>query len=133
MMLGKIIQNEERLYRAIKRSKPDCIKNGKVTSALYKYEKCGISVDRDGGRELGAIIVFLQKGALSPRVKGIAEISARECYNAGTEIIAAESLDNPYHANIFTDKENEQRQNIQALQLADASRIVFMDENMEWI
>ena len=69
-------QSENELFfRAIKRSRPDCIEKGRVTSALFK-EKAGegISVDREAGRREIEIVSFILNGKIKGRVKGIAKL-----------------------------------------------------------
>lgn len=128
------INEEEHLYRAVKRSKKNCLDGDRVTSALYKYDRLGISVDRDGGRDTDDIIVFMRNNpSLYPRVKGIAELTARDCFSAGATVKANPTIENKYHANIFLDESDSHKQSLQALQLADASTLIFFDENIEWV
>ena len=132
MVLPETISDDEFLYRAIKRSRPDWLDGGKPTSAMYK-DYGGNSVDRDGKRELSQIIDFMRNGHLFPRVKGIVEIEAAKCLEIGTVVIAAPSDDDVFHANILLNTEDINIQNLRALQLADASRIVFEDDDMKWV
>ena len=132
MLLSEDIQDNEQLYRAIKRSKPDWLDGKNIpTSAMFKDEN-GVSVDRDGGRNEADVIDFMKNGKLFPRVKGIARISANDCFSCGADVKADPSKDNPYRANIFLDAEDIFRQNLQALKLARASRIVFFDDSKTW-
>lgn len=131
-MLSKNIQDSERLYRAVKRSKPDWLDNSKIpTSAMFK-DANGVSVDRDGNREESEIIRFMCDVSLPKRVKGIARLSVSECRETGAKVESAPSEVNPYHANIFLDSDDIRKQNIQALKLARASKLVFFDEAKEW-
>ena len=130
-MLQIIVLKHELLYRAIKRSRPNWLDQGIPTSAMFKDEK-GNSVDRDGKRNLDDIIDFMRNGKLYPRVKGIVEIPARKCYDIGSTITADPTSDNPFHANIWLNTDDINQQNLRALQLADASRVVFMDDDVEW-
>ena len=127
------INEEEFFFRAIKRSRPDCVEGGRVTSALFKEERgFGVSVDRDAQRKEEEVIAFMLNGNLSGRVKGIANFLAIWCEVIGAKISETPSNDNPYHIDIFLDQENEQRQDIQAWQLAKACNVVYEDKNMAW-
>lgn len=125
------VQRDERLYRAIKRSKPEWLNAGKPTSAMFK-DTNGNSVDRDGARSMEEIIRYMQNGTFRKRLKGIVELQAGECMDTGAEVTPAPSEDNPYHANIFLDKE-EQKRTLQALMLADISKVIFEDPAVEWL
>lgn len=131
-MLSNDIQAHEQLYRAVKRSKPDWLdSNNRPTSAMFKDDG-GVSVDRDGARGEPEIFNFMCEISLPKRVKGIVRLPVSECFSAGTKVEAAPSEVNPYHANIFLDSHDIRVQNIQALKLARASRLVFFDEAKEW-
>ena len=131
-MLSKDIKVHEQLYRAVKRSKPDWLDgNNHPTSAMFK-DAGGVSVDRDGTRGEAEIINFMCNISLPKRVKGIVRLSASECFSAGTKVESAPSEVNQYHANIFLDSHDIHIQNIQALKLARASKLVFFDETKEW-
>ena len=129
------IQDTEDLYRAIKRSKPDWLdNNGKPTSAMFK-DANGNSVDRDDDRDLKEIIEFMDKGIFYKRLKGIVKINAGICMKnpIQAKVEAAPTESNPYHANIFTDIENERKAAIQALMLADNCVVVYINRSMAWV
>ena len=131
-MLSNDIQANEQLYRAVKRSRPDWLDgNNRPTSAMFK-DADGVSVDRDAQRKEEEVIAFMLNGNLSGRVKGIANFLATWCEVIGAKISETPSNDNPYHIDIFLDQENEQRQDIQAWQLAKACNVVYEDKNMAW-
>ena len=131
-MLSNDIQGHEQLYRAVKRSRPDCLDGDNIpTSAMFK-DVNGVSVDRDGKREEPEIIRFMCEVSLPKRVKGIARLSVADCRETGAEVESAPSEVNPYHANIFLDSSDIRRYNIQALKLARASKLIFFDEAKEW-
>lgn len=126
------VQKHEMLYRAIKRSKPEWLDDeGQATSYMFKDEN-GNSVDRDDKRSLEEIIQFMNNGVFKKRLKGVVEINAGVCMEIGTSVEPDPSDSNPYHANIFIDKD-ETVGNIQALMLADASKVVYMDPVMKWV
>ena len=60
------------------------------------------------------------------------EINAGVCMEIGTSVEPDPSESNPYHANIIID-EDEALGNVQALMLADASKVVYMDSVMKWV
>ncbi|MBQ7168566.1 MAG: hypothetical protein IJR63_01520 [Synergistaceae bacterium] len=131
-MLSNDIQNHERLYRAVKRSKSYWLDSqNRPTSAMFK-DVNGVSVDRDGGREEPEIVRFMCEVSLPKRVKGIASLSVSECLETGADVAPAPSKVNPYHANIFLDSSDFRRYNVQALRLARASKLIFFDEAKEW-
>ena len=133
MGINNVVMEDELLYRAIKRSKKFCLDGNRITPALFKREIEGISVDRSAKRSRDEAVEFMCNNAnLNSRVKGIAELPVKSCKQLGTNVVAAPSVGNPYHTNIFLDENDEFRQNIQALGLADASILVFYDEKMEW-
>lgn len=131
--MEKKIQKNEMLYRAIKRSKPDWLESGKPTSAMFKDQK-GNSVDRDAQRKLDDIINFMNEGVFKNRLKGIVELNAGECMDEPINAVvkAAPTEANPYHANIFI-ADDEQKGSLQALMLADISRVVHINEAVNWV
>lgn len=131
-MLSNDIQSQEELYRAVKRSKPNWLEGNHIPSSAMFKDANGVSVDRDGGRDEEEIIRFMREVSLPKRVKGIVKLSVAECLNAGTNVQPAPSEINPFHANIFLDSTDIRKQNIQALRLARASKLIFFDETKEW-
>lgn len=125
------IDVNEMLYRAVKRSRPDWLENGKPTSAMFKDEN-GNSVDRDGCRSLEEIVQFMRDTTFGNRLKGVVELNAGDCMNTGAEVIAAKTEKNPYHANIFLN-DDEKIGALQALMLADVSLIVYEDPEIKWV
>lgn len=128
------IEECENLYRAIKRSKPDWLdNNGKPTSAMYK-DSDGNSVDRGDNRKISDVVDFMNNGVFKNRLKGVVQINAGICMKAPilAEVKAAPTEANPYHANIFIDKD-EQKGALQALMLADHSIVVYQNNDMKWI
>lgn len=129
------INYEEILYRAVKRSKPDWLDDkGKPTSAMFKDEN-GNSVDRDGERTLEEVVGFMNGGVFKGRLKGVVSLNAGECMSEpyAAEVVAAPSIENPYHANIYTCADNELISPLQALKLADISKVVYFDGFMKWV
>ena len=123
----------ELLFRAVKRSKPETLVDGRVTSALFKEAVYrGVSVDREAGRKRSDVIVFILNGSLRGRVKGIACFHSNVCEEIGAVVEITPSSDNPYHADIILDKDNEQNYNLQTWQLAKACKVVYEDKMMGW-
>lgn len=127
------IDESENLYRAIKRSKPDWLDNGKPTSAMYK-DCNGNSVDRGDNRKDSDVVAFMEKGTFKNRLKGVVKINAGVCMKEPilAEVKASPTEKNPYHANIFLDRD-EQKGTLQALMLADHSVVVYQNNDMKWI
>ncbi len=133
--MEKTIDERERLYRAVKRSRPNWLdQEGKPTPAMYK-DKGGNSVDRDGGREENAVICYMEEETFKGRLKGVVRLAAGECMaepNA-VEVQAAPTENNPYHANLILDEKDIFKSNLQALKLADISRVVYLNQEMKWV
>lgn len=126
------IQKHEMLYRAIKRSKPEWLDDsGQPTSYMFKDER-GNSVDRDDERTLDEIVRFMDSGVFRNRLKGVVELNAGTCMEIGASVKSDASESNPYHANIFIDQD-EVIGNLQALMLADASKVVYLNPVMKWV
>lgn len=125
------VQNDEMLYRAIKRSKPDWLENGKPTSVMFK-DANGNSVDRGDKRSIDDIVQFMKNVTFGKRLKGVVELCAGFCTEVGAEVIAAPTENNPYHANIYM-ADDEQMSSLQALFLADRSRVVYEDKTIQWV
>ena len=129
------ISQKEILYRAVKRSKPSWLdNNGKPTSAMYK-DTGGISVDRDGGRDVDSVVSFMKEKTFKNRLKGVVSLTAEKCLSEpfAVEIEAAPSPENPYHANIKRNEKDERISQLQALKLADISKVEYIDDDMKWI
>lgn len=128
------IDENEKLYRAIKRSKPSWLDLGKPSSAMFKDDD-GVSVDRDGGRNLSEVIDFMETGIFKKRLKGVCCLNAKECIcePVNAYVCADATEGNPYHALIFSNENKEGLSSIQALQLADLCELVYLNEEMEWV
>lgn len=125
------IEKQEMLYRAIKRSRPDWLEQGKPTPVMFKDEKVN-SVDRDDNRSIEEIVQFMRDNTFGKRLKGVVELNAGDCMDIGTKVVAAQTKKNPYHANIFLD-DDEKIGTLQALMLADISIVVYEDPEIKWV
>ena len=131
MGLPDVVERDESLYRVVKRSRRDCLtRAGRATAALFK-DSNGVSVDRDGGRQEDEIIRFIVKESFPKRAKGVTVVSAGCCIDVKAEVAPAPSKNNPYHANIYM-SEDEKVRKIQALKIADSSKLIYFDKDMEW-
>lgn len=125
-----VVQRSEILYRVIKRSQPDTIdERGCPTSALFKQED-GVSVDRDGNR-VESEIVETFKSRFDKRFKGLVKVQANVCLDNNMAVIP-ETTNNIYHAEIFENEMKEPLSQLKALILADESKMVVYDSNVEW-
>ena len=132
MELPDIVKGDESLYRVVKRSRRDCLtRAGQATIALFK-DSNGVSVDRDGGRQEVEIIKFIVTESFPKRAKGVTVVLAGCCFDVNAEVTPAPSTNNPYHANIFM-SDNEKVRKVQALKIADSSKLIYFDEEMEWV
>lgn len=129
-MLTDTVKDTERLYRAVKRSRPGWLDYGKPTSAMFR-DSNGVSVDRDGERDEDDII-DAQKTNFGKRLKGVTKVGAKNCYDVGATIEAAPSEDNIYHANIWLDLTDKKKEMLQAYMIAQAAEIVYIDDSVEW-
>lgn len=128
--MEKIVQKDEILYRAIKRSRPDSLdENGNPTSALFKQED-GVSVDRDGERTEMEIIGALKQN-LGKRFKGAVKVGADVCIDNGMAVIPAPT-ENIYHAEIYENMNKEELSSLHALILADNAQIVTIEKVTPW-
>lgn len=125
-----VVQQDETLYRIVKRSQPDTIdENGHPTSALFKQDD-GVSVDRDGDREINDIIDTF-KNRFNKRFKGLVELQADVCLKNNIAVIP-KPTENIYHAEIFENEDKEPLSQLKALILADYSKVVIYDPDVEW-
>ena len=137
MQCSNEIRPEELLYRVIKRSLPRWAQpflgdDGyyHLTSAVFK-DKNGNSVDRDGGRVEQKVVSFIRDN-FGERAKGIARVSAEDCFKVNAKVEPAPTDKNPYHANIFLSGSITE-QEMQAVKIADMSNVIYFDEKMSWI
>lgn len=124
---------EEEYYRAIKRSQPNCIdeKKNKPTSAFFK-DKNGVSMDKKADRTKDMVIDAL-KNKLSKRFKGIVVLNENDILlRAEAYIHPAPSKDDPYHVELYQNSNKDEISNIQALILADLSKILFINDEPKW-
>lgn len=128
--MNEIVEQNEVLYRVIKRSRPDTMDEyGRPTSALFKQDN-GVSVDRDGGRtELEIIGRF--KEYFNQRFKGLVCFGADVCIDNDMAVIP-NPTDNDYHAEIFDDYQKTPLSQLKALILADSCKIVAFENDVAW-
>lgn len=125
-----VVQRNEILYRVIKRSQPDTIDDkGCPTSALFKQED-GVSVDRDGERAENEIVDTF-RARFHKRFKGLVKVGANVCFEHDMAVIP-ETTSNIYHAEIFENEKKEPLSQLNALILADESKVVVYHSDVEW-
>lgn len=118
------------LFRAVKRSKPDCLdSDGKPSSALFKEPQ--VSADTDGGRPDEQILEAFQ-AHFPGRLKALTSFQAALCQDYGITINPAPEHGNPYHE-VLTDGDNDMLTSLQAKILADHAEVIFYDENVKWV
>lgn len=125
---------EETLYRVIKRSFPDFIKrrrNGTIgiSSACFK-DKNGVSVGRKIDRSEDDVKQAFGK-VFKTRMKGMVKLFGKDVENAKAILLNKPSRDDPYHAEIHKNDNEIELDDLQALQLADTCHIIYIDE--DWI
>ncbi len=128
--MDKVVVRDEKLYRVVKRSQPDSMReDGKPTSALFKQDD-GVSVDRDGSRTEPEIIDAF-RARFSKRFKGLVRVGADICIDHDMAVIPADKA-NEYHAEIFDDENRTPLSSINALILADEAQVVVYDVDVQW-
>lgn len=124
MELNEIDDNEV-LYRVVRVSYPNAFINGKPTAALF-MDSCGVSVDRDGGREEKEIIsVLKQRFARLMDYKTSVKISVAECREIDTCPKPIGNKKNKYHAEIHNSEDVVPIDLLKALQLANRCCVVL--------
>ena len=108
------IEDNEMLYRAVRKSYPDGFKNGKATPALF-LDPDGASVDRDGERDESVIIDILKNRFKNYNTA--VKIQAGTCREIGTYPIPKPTK-NKYHAEIHESETEVEISLLKATQLA---------------
>ena len=122
--MNETVLRSEKLYRVIKRSRPDTIDQDVPTSALFRRDD-GVSVDRDGDRPEDEIIACF-KDRFGPRFTGLVRVGADVCIDNDMAVIP----DHDYHAEIFDNLQKEPLSQLKALILADSCKIVTLDTDV---
>lgn len=125
------------IYRRVK-SKPIFMKDGRPSSALFK-DSNGVSVDRDGGRELSAIItdeerlhILYNAGLTDEQIKeegqelkAIIELSAAQCDSVDVCVVPDPiPEENENHALIQKNETEIQLSKSQAKNLAKLATVI---------
>jgi len=97
-MRDDIVENDERLFRAIK-PRPDfwSTSDNRLSSAFFKDSQ-GVSVDRNGDREQDEVNNFFK--SRFENLKGLALVYASKCLEIKCRLIPKQEVDNPFHAHI---------------------------------
>ena len=112
------IDDNEILYRVVKKSFPDHFINGAPTAALFMDEG-GASVDRDGGRTEEAIVnKFKKRFKRQDDYLTSVKISAQDCRNIETYPNPCNNTKNIFHAEIHDTPDVKLISLYKAIQLA---------------
>ena len=129
--MEETVQENELLYRMIKRSQPDSMdEKGRPTSALFKQDD-GVSVDRDGERT-EEVVIKAFKDRFEKRFKGLVRVGADVCLDNNMAVIP-ETTFNMYHAEIFESVNKEPLGQLKALILADSSEVIAYEPEVKWV
>lgn len=115
---------KEKLFRGIIPESMFINDDGTLTSAAFKDKaKNGTSVDREGDHSFNDAVLF----AKSHLKKGfIVYIAVQNCTEISAVVIYKKLDDNPYHSEIYKNKDEEHLTKSQAKHLADiASRYII--------
>ena len=100
--MEETVQENELLYRMIKRSQPDSMdEKGRPTSALFKQDD-GVSVDRDGERT-EEVVIKAFKDRFEKRFKGLVRVGADVCLDNNMAVIPetnCQGLFNHFHKEV---------------------------------
>ena len=118
------IEDNEMLYRVVRKSYPDSFIDGKPTAALFIDSK-GVSVDRDGGRTEDQIVnSFKDRFERYDDFGHAVKISAGTCRKIGTYPNPVGNKKNKYHAEIHEAENEVQISFLKAIKLANECQIV---------
>lgn len=116
------IEDEEVMYRAILRTIPNAIVNGKVTAAVFMDNRGGTSVDREGERKpsevLSAQEIRFNHYGKEENYIGAATIVAEQCRKVGCFPVPRETKKNKFHAEIHESETIERITLLKAMQLS---------------
>lgn len=97
-----------------------------VSSAAFK-DSCGISVDRDGGRNEQECIDRLLKAL--PKLEGVCKLSCGDVSNCDAITVYCPMPDNEFHCEIHDSAEQIQiKSKAKSRKLASKSQIVYINE-----
>ena len=118
------IEDNEMLYRVVRKSYPDSFIDGKPTAALF-IDSNGVSVDRDGGRNEEEIVnTFKNRFEKYDDYGHSVKIKAGTCRKIGTYPNPIGNKKNIFHAEIHESEAEVQISLFKALQLANACKVV---------
>ena len=122
------VEESEKLYRGVKRNKPNMLdEDGNISSALFK-DDCGVSVDRDGKREekiiFDAMYSKLVDKSGKSRLNAVVRINAGDCIKKELFVRSEPSENDQYHAAIYENGQLEPISNLNAAYLASKAELV---------
>ena len=113
--------DNEKLYRAVFPDSMFWKDNGQVSSAAFISKKGGCSVDRGNGRTNNDVIHDMRSRNF---IGSIVYIHVKDCRDVEAEVIYTPSKNNPYHSEIYRDKNNGKLTAAQRKYLANVASIV---------
>ena len=118
------IDDDEMLYRVVRKSYPDSFIDGKPTAALF-IDPGGVSVDRDGGRTDEQVIdTFKNRFKKNDDYGHSVKIKASTCRKIGTYPNPVGNKRNKYHAEIHESESEVQISFLKALRLANECQVI---------
>lgn len=118
------IEDDEMLYRVVRKSDPDGFIDGKPTAALF-IDSRGASVDRDGGRNENEIVeTFKSRFARRDDYSRSVKIQAGTCRYIGTFPNPVNNHKNKFHAEIHESETEKEISFLKALKLANQCQVV---------
>ena len=121
-MIDKLnVHDDEILYRSISEEIYATCMNG-VSSAVYKSKDGGVSVDREGCRNVSEI--FASFLLIRPKTKAMAQIKTLDCRNLDTLVVPLPLLENIYHAEIHDSTDNIKVSDSKAKKLSRKSKLI---------
>lgn len=126
-MLKEHIEDEERLFRAIKPF-PSWWKFdvNRPSSAAFK-DSLGVSVDRQGVREINQVIERFKNRF---EIRAVVSLTAKQCRDFGTYPIAKPETNNPEHAEIHGSPTEVTLTSGKARKLSKNARIDYFNSNL---
>lgn len=122
-MIQNKIEDNETLYRVVRRSVPGVFdSNGKPTATLF-MDNGGVSVDREGDRSSSEIVDSFKQRFKSDYVDAVC-ITAGDCKEAGTCPKPIGNTKNIYHAEIWESETQIRISLLKAMILASKCKIV---------
>ena len=122
-----MIQDNELLYRAVKKTDPNSFINDRPCAALF-IDKNGVSVDRDGGRDekeiIDSFIKRFNRNGRTDNYIATVKILAKECRDVDCYPIPRKTNNNKNHAEIWDSESVVEIGLLKAIKLAELCKVV---------